>query len=89
MFRNSNSRSVPKGNSAKEGVQAKIALWNHLVSNRYRLSGISKLLDISPAQTQRLVDLSKDGASMEAIEEALCKLGMHFEVRAVAQPKAT
>ena len=97
LFYRRKRKVIPMPSPAEEGeepiyiparVQAKIALWNYLVSNRYRLSDISKLLDISPAQTQRLVDLSKDGASMEAIEDVLYKLGLYFEVRAVAQPKA-
>lgn len=67
-------------------AQAKIALWNHLIRNHYRLSDISEMLGTKPAQTQRFVDLSKDGASMEAIEEVLFKLGLQFTVLAEPLP---
>ncbi|BBF23865.1 antitoxin HicB [Sutterella megalosphaeroides] len=59
-------------------VQGKILLWNYMIENRYRLSDLSRLLNISATQVQRFVDLSKDGASMEAIDDALDVLGAHF-----------
>lgn len=59
-------------------VQGKILLWNYMVNNRYRLADLARLLDVTQTQAQRLVDLSKDGASMEAIDDALDVLGMAF-----------
>lgn len=64
-------------------VQAKILLWNYMVENRYRLTDIAKMLDISVAQAQRYVDLSKDGASLRAIEDALDALGKSFELKII------
>ena len=59
-------------------VQAKILLWNHMVNNRYRVADMARMLKVSQTQAQRLVDLTKDGASMEALDDAFDMLGMAF-----------
>ena len=59
-------------------VQAKILLWNYMLEHRWRLADLSRMLGVSQAQAQRLVDLDRDLASMEAIEEALELLGASF-----------
>jgi len=61
-------------------VQAKILLWNYMLAERWRLSELSKMLGVTQTQAQRLVDLDKDLASIEAIEEALDKLGAAFNL---------
>lgn len=58
--------------------QAKILLWNHLVSHGYKLADVARKLNISQTQVQRLVDLSKDRASFEAIEDTLVAYGAQF-----------
>lgn len=68
-------------------VQAKIALWNALAEKYMRMSDLAKLLGIPAPQAQRYVDLSKDGASVEAIENAFYKLGMHFSLTGHEQPR--
>ena len=59
-------------------VQAKILLWNYMVNNRYRVADMARMLEVSQTQAQRLVDLTKDGASMEALDDAMDLLGMAF-----------
>ena len=59
-------------------VQAKILLWNYMVNNRYRVADMARMLKVSQTQAQRLVDLTKDGASMEALDDAFDMLGMAF-----------
>ena len=74
-------------------VQAKILLWNYMVNNRYRVADMApmpnvsptpqkgeeaRMLNVSQTQAQRLVDLTKDGASMEALDDAFDMLGMAF-----------
>lgn len=61
-------------------VQAKILLWNYMLENRYRLTDLAKALGIKPTQAQRLIDLSTDRASMEAIDEALSAIGASFDL---------
>lgn len=61
-------------------VQAKILLWNYMLENRWRLSELARLMKISQTQAQRLVDLDRDLASMEAIEEALSLIGAEFRL---------
>ena len=51
-------------------VQAKIILWNYMLKNRWRLSDLA----------QRLVDLDRDLASMEAIEDAFRAIGGAFSL---------
>ena len=61
-------------------VQAKILLWNYMLENRYRLSDIARLVKISQTQAQRFVDFDREGASLDAIEEALFSIGAYFEL---------
>lgn len=63
-------------------VQAKIAFWNFLVEKGMRLADASRELDMPQARVQCMVDLSKDKASIEAIEAALEKLGGEFNLTA-------
>lgn len=49
-----------------------------MVNNRYGLADLARLLDVKQTQAQRLVDLTKDGASMEVIDDALDALGIAF-----------
>ena len=59
-------------------VQAKILLWNYMAENRYRVSDLAKKLGVSQTMAQRYVDLSKDRASIDAIEDALKAFGLGF-----------
>lgn len=68
-------------------IQAKIAFWNFLVEKGMRLADASRKLEQPQARTQCMVDLSKDKASIEAIEEALEKLGGEFNITARANPE--
>ncbi len=61
-------------------VQAKILLWNTLCEKGLKLADLARMMKISQAQAQRYVDLTKDKASMEAIEEALSALGCHLSL---------
>ena len=45
---------------------------------RYRVADMAKMLKVSQTQAQRLVDLTKDGAGMEAIDDAMDLLGLAF-----------
>lgn len=49
-----------------------------MVNNRYRVADMARMLKVSQTQAQRLVDLTKDGASMEALDDAFDMLGMAF-----------
>lgn len=61
-------------------VQAKILFWNHLIENGYRVSDVAKKLSISQTQAQRYVDLTKDRASMDAVEETMEAFGIALTV---------
>ena len=61
-------------------VQAKILLWNYMLENRYRVADLARLLKISHPQAQRLVDFDREGASLDAIEDALFAIGAYFEL---------
>lgn len=67
-------------------VQAKILLWNYMVENRYRVADIARMNNITQTQAQRYVDLSKDKASIEAIEEAMSKLGFRLSLTLEKEP---
>lgn len=56
-------------------VQAKILLWNLLVERGMSLNDLAALIEASAPQAQRLVDLTKKGASIEAIERVMNTLG--------------
>ena len=55
-----------------------IAEDDYMVNNRYRVADMARMLKVSQTQAQRLVDLTKDGASMEALDDAFDMLGMAF-----------
>jgi len=61
-------------------VQAKIILWNYMLKNRWRLSDLARLLGVTQTQAQRLVNLDRDLASMEAIEDAFRAIGGAFSL---------
>ena len=67
-------------------VQAKILFWNYMVENRYRVADIARMNNITQTQAQRYVDLSKDKASIEAIEEAMSKLGFRLSLTLEKEP---
>ena len=68
-------------------IQAKILLWNMMLAERWRLADIARELHIAQAQAQRLVDLDRDLASMEAIEQALDVMGAEFTLRITRNTK--
>ena len=87
LFYRKKRRPIPLPSPITEGdfpirvptrVQAKILLWNYMVNNRYRVADMARMLEVSQTQAQRLVDLTKDGASMEALDDAMDLLGMAF-----------
>lgn len=89
IFYRKKRRPIPLPSQIAEGdfpirvptrVQAKILLWNHMVNNRYRVADIARMLGVSQTQAQRLVDMTKDGASMEALDDAMDLLGMAFNL---------
>ena len=67
-------------------MQAKILFWNYMVENRYRVADIARMNNITQTQAQRYVDLSKDKASIEAIEEAMSKLGFRLSLTLEKEP---
>lgn len=67
-------------------VQAKIMLWNYMVENRYRVADLARALGVSQTQAQRYVDVTKDRASVEAIEDAADALGMSFDLSMGPRP---
>lgn len=60
-------------------VQARILLWNAIVSKGLSMTEFAKIIGVSNSQAQRLVDFTKK-ASPESIEQALAKLGYLFDV---------
>ena len=72
--------------TAAARVQAKILFWNYMVENRYRVADIARMNNITQTQAQRYVDLSKDKASIEAIEEAMSKLGFRLSLTLEKEP---
>lgn len=67
-------------------IQAKIFFWNALCARGIKLTEAARMLDEQPSRVQCMVDLSKDGASIEAIEGALEALGGHFTLSAESDP---
>ncbi len=61
-------------------VQAKILFWNFIVSNGWKIADVAKKLDISHVEVSRMVDLTKDKASIDAVEKALRSLGGSFNL---------
>ena len=87
-------KAIPLPKSTKGDVvvyvpvraQAKILLWNTLVGKGTKLADLSRALGVSASQTQKLVDLTKDLASMEAIEKALIAIGGTFDLTVAIKP---
>lgn len=61
-------------------LQAKILFWNYMVENRYRIADVAKELGVAHSEAARLVNLEKDVASIDAIENALRKIGGSFDL---------
>lgn len=89
LFYRKRRRPIPLPTPVRKGeipyrvpvrVQAKILFWNHLIENGYRVSDVAKKLSISQTQAQRYVDLTKDRASMDAVEEAMEAFGIALTV---------
>ncbi len=68
-------------------VQAKIALWNFILSKGLKLGEAAKALGVSQTVAQRFVDLSQNRASLDAIEDAMIKLGGHFTISVERRPE--
>ncbi len=61
-------------------AQAKILFWNFMVAKNYRVADVARIIGCSHVMASRLVDMSKDLASVDAIESALRKLGGSFDL---------
>lgn len=59
-------------------VQAKILFWNYMVENGLKITDVAHRLSISHTEASRLVDLTRDSASVDAVESAAEKLGLQF-----------
>ncbi len=59
-------------------VQAKILFWNFMIENGLKIADVAKKLGIAHSEAGRFVDLSRDSASIDAVESALIKLGGSF-----------
>ncbi len=51
-------------------VQAKMLFWNFMQHNDYRIIDVAKKLGITHAEASRLVDITRDSASIDTIEQA-------------------
>ncbi len=61
-------------------VQAKILFWNFMIDNKLRIADVARKLEISHSEAARFVDLTRDSASVDAIEAAGRKLGMNLNL---------
>lgn len=61
-------------------VQAKVLLWNHMKKNEIRTGELAKILGIAQPAASRLTDMSKDKASVDAVERALAAIGGRFNL---------
>ncbi len=59
-------------------IQAKMLFWNFLRENNIRLVDVARKLGVSRSEAGRLVDLTQDGASIDAVEKALKQFGKYF-----------
>lgn len=98
LFYRRKRRAIPLPSPLKDGevpifvpvrVQAKILLWNTMCALGIKVSDLAQKLEVKPTQAQRLVDLSKDRASMEALENALAFLGYSFTLHTDKNETAT
>lgn len=67
-------------------VQAKILFWNFMINNGLRIADVARKLEISHTEASRLVDLTRDSASVDNVEAAAEKLGAHFTLTAETLP---
>lgn len=63
-------------------LQAKILLWNLMMEKNLRLKDLAETTDRPAQLASRLIDFTKDKASVEAIEDAVEKLGGEFTLSA-------
>jgi len=63
------------GISVPARIQAKMLFWNFMKSKGLKISDVAKKLGVSHSEASRLVDLTRDSASIDTVEEALKKLG--------------
>ena len=61
-------------------VQAKILFWNFMIEHGLKIADVARKLGITHSEAARFVDLTKDSASIDAIENALIKLGGSFDL---------
>ena len=61
-------------------VQAKMLFWNFMKDKGLKISDVAKNLGISHSEASRLVDLTRDSASIDTVESALQKLGGSFDL---------
>lgn len=59
-------------------VQAKILFWNFMMEHGLKIADVARKLGIAHSEAARLVDLTKDSASIDSVESALMKLGGSF-----------
>lgn len=59
-------------------VQAKVLLWNLMMKKEIRTGELAKILGILQPAASRLTDMSKDKASIDAVERALHAIGGRF-----------
>lgn len=87
LFYRRKKKAIPLPSKVRKGeepyympakVQAKILLWNYMVSEGLRITDVAKKLEISFTAASRLVDLVNDVASVDAVEAAMLKLGKSF-----------
>ena len=61
-------------------LQAKMLLWNFLKENHISLREMSRRIGCSDMHSQRLVDITKDQASIDSVEQAFLKLGRTMNI---------
>lgn len=61
-------------------VQAKVLFWNFMIENDLKIADVARKLGITHSEAARFVDLTKDSASIDAIENALIKLDGSFDL---------
>lgn len=61
-------------------IQTKILFWNFMIENKLRIADVARKLEISHSEAARFVDLTRDSASVDAVEAAAERLGAHFSL---------
>lgn len=61
-------------------VQAKILFWNFMIEHGLKIADVARKLGIAHSEAARLVDLTKDSASIDTVERALRELGGSFQL---------